>query len=219
MKLIRTADGSETFLNEEINEAYHSQTGAVEEAFKKYAFPCRIKELAQKGNLKILDICFGLGYNSAAALDLALESNPSCQIEIVALEYDPEIINKIKEVQPSFRSYHLIKNLTKNKSLNFKNIKINLILGDARETIKQLKNNYFDAVFLDPFSPKKTPEMWQLDFFKEIFRVIKANRILATYTCARVARENLKQAGFSYDDGPIVSRRGPGTLAWKEDFF
>ncbi len=219
MKLITTADGTETFLNQEIGEAYHSQTGAVEEAFKKYAIPCKIKELAQKGNLKILDICFGIGYNSAAAIDTALEANPNCQIEIIALEYDPEIINKIQEVNPPIKNYKIIKNLIKNKNLNLKNIKINLILGDARETIKQLKENSFDAIFLDPFSPKTSPEMWNTNFLKEIYRVIKENKILATYTCARMVRENLKQAGFSYNDGPIVGRRGPGTIAWKENFL
>ena len=215
MKLITTADGTETFLNQEIGEAYHSQTGAVEEAFKKYSIPCQIKELAQKGTIKILDICFGIGYNSAAAIDTALEANPNCQIEIIALEYDPEIINKIQEVNPPIKNYSLFKKL-KNLESKEKNISLKILLGDARETIKQLKDNYFDAIFLDPFSPKTSPEMWNTNFLKEIYRVIKENKILATYTCARMVRENLKQAGFSYDDGPIVGRRGPGTVAWKE---
>jgi chorismate dehydratase len=217
MKLVITADNTETFLNEEVGETYHSYTGAVEEAFKKYAIPCKIKELAKKGNLKILDICFGMGYNSAASIDAALEENPNCRIEVIALENDKEIINKIKEVNPPIKSYKLFKKIN-NLKLEEKNISITIMLGDARETIKQLKDDFFDTVFLDPFSPKTAPEMWNTNFFKEIFRVIKENKILATYTCARIARDNLKKAGFSYDDGPIVGRRGPGTIAWKEEF-
>ncbi len=190
----------------------------MEEAFKKYAVPCKIKELAKKNSIKILDICFGMGYNSAAAIDTALEENPNCKIEIIALENDKKIINKINEVNPPIKNYKLIKKI-KNLELKEKNISITIMLGDARETIKKLKDNSFDAVFLDPFSPKTAPEMWNVNFFKEIFRIIKKDKILATYTCARIVRDNLKKAGFSYDDGPIVGRRGPGTIAWKEDFL
>jgi len=222
LKKISTADQTETYLNETVGESYHSQTGAVEEAFKKYAIPCKIKELAKEGKIRILDICFGIGYNSAAAIDKALEENPQCQIEMIGLENDLEIINKINEINPPFLNYWRIKKLTtdlNNSELisTDQQIKIKVLVGDARERIKELNDNYFDAVFLDPFSPKTSPEMWQLPFFKEIYRVIKIDRVLATYTCARLARDNMKAAGFVYDDGPIVGRRGPGTIATKWD--
>jgi len=246
MKQIITADGTETFLNEEVGESYHSYTGAVEEAFKKYAVPCKIKELAKshlrncvtgdlssplpkdvpssvshpdKVKIRILDICSGMFYNSAAALDVALEENPDCEIEIIGLENDLEIIKKIQEVNPPIKSYKIIKKINFNKlEVIDKKIKINLLLGDARERIKELESDSFDAVFLDPFSPKTAPEMWGVDFLKEIFRVIKEKKILATYTCARIVREKMKEAGFDYDDGPIVGRRGPGTIGWKENW-
>lgn len=227
---IFTADGTETFLNESVKETYHSQTGAVEEAFKKYAYPCKIKELAKTGKITVLDICSGIMYNSAAIIDVALEENPNCEIEIFALEKDPEFIKKILEVDPPFKSYPLFRELIKNnlekisQSRDLKNktlkekIKITLLIGDARERIKELEKDSFDAVFMDPFSPRTSPEMWSTEFFKELYRVIKENKILATFTCARLARDNMKAAGFSYDDGPIVGRRGPGTIAWKEEF-
>ena len=218
IKKILTADNTETYLNEEVGESYHSQTGAVEEAFKKYAIPCKIKELAKKGKIKILDICSGIMYNSAAAIDTALEENPDCKIEVVALENDLEIIKKIKEIDPPIKSFKWIKEIEiKNKEMNYNknNLKIKILVGDARKEIKKLKENYFDAVFMDPFSPKTSPEMWSKEFFEEIYRVIKEERILATYTCARLARDNMKDAGFMYDDGPIVGRRGPGTIAFK----
>tara|TARA_Y100000310_G_C20693469_1_gene823884 strand:+ start:1138 stop:1827 length:690 start_codon:yes stop_codon:yes gene_type:complete len=225
IKKIFTADNTETFLNEEVGESYHSQTGAVEEAFKKYAIPCKIKELAQTGKITILDVCSGLIYNAAAAIDTALKENPDCQIEVVCLENDLEIIKKIGEVDPPIKNYHLIKRLFQenNQAIQDKrdlvyhkgNIKITILMGDARERIKELNPDHFDAVFMDPFSPKTAPEMWTKDFFKDIFQVIKQNRVLATYTCARLARDNMKEAGFMYDDGPIVGRRGPGTIATK----
>ena len=212
-----TADNTETFLNTEVGESYHSQTGAVEEALKKYANPCKIAEKAKAGTIKILDMFFGLGYNSAMAIDVALEANPNCEIEITGLEYDPNIIQKIQEVNPPINSYKIYKQLTNNKTIQQNNITIKLIIGDARETIKQFKDEHFDAVFFDPFSPKTAPDMWTQELFTEVHRVMNSSAIMATYSCARMARENMKAAGLFYDEGPVVGRRGPGTIATKWD--
>jgi tRNA U34 5-methylaminomethyl-2-thiouridine-forming methyltransferase MnmC len=57
--------------------------------------------------------------------------------------------------------------------------------------------------------------MWSEEFFKEMCRVIKPTGILATFSCARLARDNMAKAGFLWDDGPVIGRRGPGTIAKK----
>ena len=216
MKKIITADQTETFLNEEVGEAYHSFHGAVQEALLKYVVPCKIKELARTGRIVILDVCFGLGYNSAMAISAALEENPACIIEVIGLELDTTIIEKIQEVHPPISCYNYYQQLN-SKNLQFQegNVTVKILLGDGREKVKELPEKYVDAVFFDPFSPKTAPEMWQVPFFQEMFRVMKDAAILATYSCARMARDNMATAGFVYDDGPIFGRRGPGTLATK----
>lgn len=216
MKKILTADKTESFFNEEIQECYHSYKGAVEEALQKYSIPCKIKELAKTGKIRILDVCSGLGYNSAKAIDEALEENPNCEVEVVCLELDPKIIEKIQDVNPPIKCYHLYKGLKiNNLKTRENNIHIKLIVGDARKTCKQLQDQHFDAIFFDPFSPKGSPNMWETEFFKEMFRVMKSSGILATYSCARIVRDNMSNAGLIYDDGPIWGRRGPGTVATK----
>ncbi len=216
LKKFITADKSESYLNVTVGESYHSHTGGVEEALKKYAIPCKIKELAKTGTLRILDVCFGMGYNSAMAISVALEENPDCTIEVVGLEYDPEIIALIQEVNPPIPFFQFYKQLTPQK-LEFTQgkITVKILLGDARKTVNQLPGDYFDAVFFDPFSPKTAPEMWQEEFFKEMYRVMSKTAILATYSCARMARDNMSKAGLVYEDGPILGRRGPGTIATK----
>lgn len=216
LKKIITADNSESFLNEEVKESYHSHSGAIEEAYKKYVIPCKIKEKANTGELKILDVCFGLGYNSAAAISAALEENPNCKIEVIGLEIDPDIIAKIQEVNPQIPYFYQYKKITKD-SLEFthENVKVKILLGDAHNTAKTLQSNYFDAIFFDPFSPKTAPDMWNTELLSEMYRLIKKDSILATYSCARIVRDNLKAVGFIYDDGPTVGRRGPGTIAFK----
>ena len=216
MKKIITPDGSVTFHNEQFDESYHSRSGAKEEAVKKFVEPCKIKELAKTGKVRILDVCFGLSYNTVAAIDAALEENPNCTIEAVGLEIDPEILQAITEIEAPFTNFFMMQEAVKNHYTYEKgNVKIKIILGDATETIKTIHQE-FDVVFLDPFSPKKCPQLWTAPFFAEIYKRLVQNGGLATYSCARVVRDNLKAVGFTVIDGPQLWRRGPSTIGVKE---
>ena len=84
-----------------------------------------------------------------------------------------------------------------------------------REKISVLAHGIADAVFFDPFSPKKQPELWSVDLFQKIFQIMASGARLTTYSCARQARENLQAAGFRTEDGPVVGRVSPGTIATK----
>ena len=208
MQKIRTDDGSETFYSEKYQEPYHTKSGAAEEAVKKFVAPCLVQ--LKQNNVKILDVCFGLGYNTAAALDVTLG-----RVEVVGLENDERIFEMIGQVGPHFKHYNIIKQLQPHKNFEVNNIKIKIIMGDARQTISDLKQT-FDVVFLDPFSPKKCPELWTEHFFHAIYNRMKKPGVLTTYSYARSVRENLKKAGFTVEDGPVVGRRSPSTVARKE---
>jgi len=202
MKRVLTKDGSETLYSEDYKETYHSVTGAVEESFEKYVKPCKIK-----AGMRVLDICFGLGLNSLAALHTAKE------ISITALEKDRNVLSQEVKVPEHLREdYKKIRTAAENLCYKDDKAEIKVLVGDARETIKQLNEKY-DAVFLDPFSPPKNPELWTEEFFREIKKRMKKGAILATYSCARKVRSNLSKAGFEVKDGPCVGRRSPSTIA------
>ncbi|MBI5798196.1 hypothetical protein HZA98_04815 [Candidatus Woesearchaeota archaeon] len=203
MKLVKTKDNSDTFFNEEYGEAYHSLTGALEEAEEKY-----IKPLGVKDDQIILDICFGLGYNSFAAIEHAKH------LKIIALEKDKEILNNLQILNINNTYNKIIKVLAKEHHYKDGSYDLQLLFGPAQDTIKTIKE-HFDIVFLDPFSPKRNPELWTVEFFKEIFIRMKPGAKLATYSCARSIRDNLKAVGFIVTDGPAVKRRGPSTMAQK----
>jgi tRNA U34 5-methylaminomethyl-2-thiouridine-forming methyltransferase MnmC len=206
---VETGDGSITFFSEKFNQIYHSKSGAEEEARKKFVEPCDVRGRSKKGKLRILDICFGIGYNTAAALD-AVDSD--CVVEIVGLEDDRGIIQKMDEVTPNFSSYKFLKGLTNDDEIKKEKTTVKILIGDARQKIKELEGEY-DVIFLDPFSPKACPELWTPEFFKDIRKVIAEDGVLATYSCARMVRDNMKEAGFTVEDIAPVGRRAPGTLA------
>ena len=215
MEKIITDDGSVTFRNLDVDECYHTHSGAVEEAYGKHAKPSLVDELSKKQNkIVIFDVCFGLGYNSAAAIDIIKKTNPNCSIIIYGFENDQIILDKIYEVDPKFESYNLIKKAAKSHFVQEGTITLKIVLGDAKETIKKIEE-LADAVFFDPFSPKKSPYMWETDFFNTIAEKMKKGRVLTTYSCARVVRDNLKSAGFEVKNGPVIGRRSPSTIAIK----
>ena len=211
MKLVKTDDNSITFYNEDIGDYYHSQSGAKEEAIEKHAKALRIDSIK---NPIILDICFGLGYNTAAALDLIKETVIYC------FENNKEILKKILEIDADFKSYNMIKEFVRQfleKGIceyKKENIKLVMLFGDAREKIKEAKEKA-DFVFFDAFSPAKVPEMWTKEFFSDIYEKIKKGGKLSTYSCAKFIRCNLRQAGFKVIDGPVVGRRSSSTIAIK----
>ncbi len=63
-----TADGSVGLYSPEFNDIYHSATGALTEAIEKFIEPFDFDLLVRKSEIKILDICFGIGYNSKSFL-------------------------------------------------------------------------------------------------------------------------------------------------------
>lgn len=202
MEKVITRDGSITYHNEEYDECYHSKSGALEEAEKKFAEPSNIKD-----GMIILDVCFGLGYNSLAAMKKAK------RLKIIGLEKDREILKKIQEIEIDDCEYEKIKKAAESGYYKDEEAEIKIIIGDAVDTIKKIKV-MFDCVFLDPFSPKKNPELWTEEFLSDVKVKIKKGGVLTTYSCARNVRENLKKAGFRVFDGPRVGRRGPSTIAY-----
>ncbi|MBW2968275.1 methyltransferase domain-containing protein [Candidatus Woesearchaeota archaeon] len=207
---IITEDGTVTFHSEKHDETYHSTSGALTEADKKYAEVCRIGE---RKHVTVLDVCFGLGYNTAAAIDRFCGK----KITVTGLEIYQGIIDEIARMgdEYPFKCRHMIKEAAEKGRYSDERVKIELLMGDARQTVKNLEPDSFDCVFFDPFSPKKCPWMWTEEFFKDIYKVMTKGGVLATYSCARSVRENLKKTGFVVEDGPCVGRRAPGTKATK----
>ncbi len=226
MKLtpVQCKDGSWTLHNDRVDECYHAPAGAHLEAVEKFVKPCDFKSMIfehrKEGKpIRILDVCFGMGYNSAAALELIRKIDKDIDVEIVGLELSPDIIRQIFSVRFPFSNEDIFRSLIgnfdkENDEFLFRddNTSIKIMIDDARKSVTRGLGS-FDAVFFDAFSPGKAPHLWTKEFFHDIWKVCNDGAILTTYSCARKVRENLQEAGFEVRDGPIVGRRGPATIA------
>jgi len=90
---VRTEDGTLSLFNTKINDIYHSKIGAYTEALNKFTLPSGIVEYAKNSSsISILDVCFGLGYNTRVAINEIWKVNPNCKIHVTGIEIDPYVI-------------------------------------------------------------------------------------------------------------------------------
>ena len=69
-----TNDGSVGLFSPSADDIYHSTYGALTEAYEKFILPSNINNfLKNNSEIKILDICFGIGYNSKSFLNYFLD--------------------------------------------------------------------------------------------------------------------------------------------------
>lgn len=220
-----TEDGSFTFYSSEFEEAFHSIYGAKQEAIYKFIKPCLPKEKAlSQERITLLDICYGLGHNTAAAIATIWAINPHCFIEVVALESDLQVPqaaiahNLFTSESPAVLT--ILSQLAQTQNIETSTIQARLIIKDARQTIQDLRDQNFqaDAIFLDPFSPPKCPQLWTVEFLQQVATCLKPDGRLATYSCASAVRSALAEIGLYFGSSVAIGRKTPGTIAsWNPD--
>ncbi|MBE9205244.1 tRNA (5-methylaminomethyl-2-thiouridine)(34)-methyltransferase MnmD [Nostoc sp. LEGE 06077] len=214
-----TADGSFTFFSQEFSELFHSHFGAKQESYFKFVEPTQLAQAALKPVVRLLDICYGLGYNTAAALQTIWAVNPSCYVELIGLELNPAvpqaaIANHLFD-HWNYEYTPILSRLAFEQQVKTERLQAKLLIGDARISIQALNQAGFsaDAIFLDPFSPPQCPHLWTLEFLQQVSVCLHKKGLLATYSCAASVRTALILAGLKIGSTPPVGRRSPGTVA------
>ena len=223
---VLTDDGSYSISSKEINhkiETLHTSTGAISEAFEKFIKPMKFN---YDEDIAILDICAGLGYNSSAAIDDFIKNSSDSTLTIDMVEISKATLACGLLVPSPIKAHDITKKAIEDELIrqNYatlsgettqipENININVFIEEARQTVQSLKDNTYDAIFLDPFSQNMAPELFSLEFFTQFRRIIKDDGIVATYTSAAPIRDAFIEADFYIGRGPIFGRKQGGTLA------
>lgn len=202
-EIIKTADGSSTIFLPGWNEHYHSKHGALQEAYHVF-IRSGLEFYTGAGNLtgdiSILEIGFGTGLNALITLleqdDLpvdieytGIEAYPVSEEELEQLNYSqlfpgPQVSDVFKrlhdmpwesrsEVVPGF-------SLTKRK----------MFFHEIAE------EDHYDLVYFDAFGPRVQPDLWTEEIFGKMYRSMKKEGVLVTYSAKGSVRRAMQAVGF-----------------------
>jgi len=218
-----TADGSFSLESARFGEAFHNSAGALNEARAKFSRPAELDRFRRSDRLRILDVCVGLGYNTAVILEDLADSAPA--VEWWGLELDRRPLQLALE-QPTFRglwSAEVLQRLEAIHTSDGWNDPPNIghqLWGDARATLATIPEpQRFDLILQDAFSPQRCPELWTEDFLAGLSQRLAAGGRLLTYSRSAAVRASLQRAGLQlYSLLPAPGERigwSSGTMAVK----
>ncbi len=219
LSLFPTKDGSVTFWSETFQETFHSSHGAKHEAEAKFVIPAKIAEKAiTQTQLNILDVCYGLGYNTAAAIACVFESpDRTANLQIIALENNLEVPQQaitsglVDIWQPAIAK--ILKTAADVQTVTTENLSLQLLIGDARQTISQVPTKWADAIFLDPFSPPRCPQLWTVEFMQLLANCLKPDGYIVTYSSSAAVRAAMLSVGLQIGAIAPIGRKSPSTIA------
>lgn len=200
----------------EFDDIYHSAIGAQAESKHVFIEGARLTQRWQQQELKascytIGEIGFGSGLNFLMAWQqwLVSKAKPR-QLHYVAFEKYPlmpsdlqRLLDKHPTLEP-LASRLLDRYVAHSKTCQRLRLADDVLLdihfGDALEGLRNIDHSDargIDSWFLDGFSPKLNPLMWQQELFAELARLSSTGATLATYSAAGFLRRQLTELGFT----------------------
>ena len=196
---VLTKDGSYSLRSVFFQENFHSLLGALEETKLKFTAPSNLQRFKGK-SLNVLDICFGLGYNSASLLNELIKQKSylnwyALEIDKKPLEYSLRNKSFMKLWTPKVKK--IFEALYRNDYFEDQFFKCDILWGDAREKIDFIPSvNKFDLIYLDGFSPQKCPQVWTIEFLSKVTEKLNPQGYLITYSSSAAVRKTLRNLGL-----------------------
>jgi predicted methyltransferase len=138
----------------------------------------KVRALGPLRGARVLDVCTGLGYTAIAEVLGGAAS-------VVTVEVDPNVIS-LAQYNPWSRG--------------LEDPRVEVVLADATEFLGELEDGSFDAVLHDPPRISVAGELYSLEFYRELYRVLRPGGRLFHYV-----GEPGKHSNVSYVKG--VKRR------------
>ena len=196
---VLTKDGTYSLRSIFFQENFHSLLGALEETKLKFTSPSDLQRFKGK-SLDVLDICFGLGYNSASLINELIKQKShlnwyGLEIDKKPLEYSLRNKSFLKLWDPLVKK--ILESLYRKDYFEDQFFKCRILWGDAREKINIIPAaNKFDLIYLDGFSPQKCPQVWTIEFLSKVKEKLKPQGYLITYSSSAAVRKTLRNLGL-----------------------
>lgn len=217
-------------INRDFGDSYYSKSGGLDETKEVFINACRLKEKIKNQDLIIIgELGFGTGLNFLVVYDLWRKiKRPNGILHFYTFE---KFLMRKEEAQKALSKWPELSELTQELIDNWpihktgceriwfnNNIALNIIIGDANETILE-QNFHADAWFLDGFAPRSNQDLWNIELFSNIKKLCKPNARLGTYSVAQIVRNSLEVNGFNFQKCKGFGTKRERLEAWLEGEF
>jgi tRNA U34 5-methylaminomethyl-2-thiouridine-forming methyltransferase MnmC len=209
----QTADGSATLWLPDMDEHYHSVSGARTES--QHIFVDLGLAAIEAPAPHVLEIGFGTGLNALLTMETAnrerrpvhytaIERYPLEWEEVEALCYSDSLLFKELHTSPWGGDVRLTRYFTLHKVPD----DATASYGDVPGFVLHPSWKY-DVVYFDAFAPEKQPEMWSEPLFRALYDSMSGGGILTTYCAKGAVRRMLQAVGFRVERlaGPAGGKR------------
>jgi radical SAM protein (TIGR01212 family) len=187
-------DGNPTFWSQKYRDYYHPKAGAYRQAWELFIAKSELKERLEKGDVTLLEIGFGMGYNTFCALDLAGRVAQN-RLHVKAIDHDRMLLHHSAKVVTESLHVSILEAFFSGKAYEDTFGRLEYLNAEARYVVALLQES-FDIIFLDPFLESKNAALVTVEFFEMLRKRLKPNGVLVASTALYVSQIGLRLAGF-----------------------
>jgi len=202
-KPIRLEDGSVSMWNKHYSDYYHPKAGAYRQAQELFIECSTLKERLKKSDVTLLEIGFGMGYNTLEALKCAhhLEKH---SLHVKAIDHDRMLLHHSATLVSEPLHVTMLDALFTCNVYSDAWARVEFLNYEARYALRLLEER-FDVIFLDPFIESNNASLASVELFQTLRTLLKEDGVLVASTALHVSQIGLRLAGF---DVRIVNQEG-----------
>jgi tRNA U34 5-methylaminomethyl-2-thiouridine-forming methyltransferase MnmC len=204
-RLVLTADGSHTVVNETLGIHYHSIFGSIQESERVF-IELGFQEAMSRfpGELSVFEMGLGTGLNALMTARDARKHRRA--VNYVAVEAFPLPVDQALELNyDGLLHTYWVADIHLTPWERPAEINEFLTLTKRQTTLEDFETKQrFHLVYFDAFSPDAQPELWTVEVFAKIGSLMVPGGILATYCSKSTVQHHLREAGFV-----VEKHRGP----------
>ncbi|AYL96982.1 tRNA (5-methylaminomethyl-2-thiouridine)(34)-methyltransferase MnmD [Mucilaginibacter celer] len=207
LKIVTTADGSNTIYNAEVGEHYHSRHGALQESLHVFV-KSGLQYFLDRNDtdaVSILEVGFGTGLNFLLTADAC--TNNKIKLNYTGIEAYP--LGNEMMAQTGYEQY--VPALLWEQFNNSYPQALKATV-DINELVRlQIANTpllnfqsaqQFDVVYFDAFAAIHQPEMWNEEAIGHTVCFLKPGGVFVTYAITGNLKRRLKAMGFKVEKAP-----------------
>jgi len=213
LKIVKTADGSNTIYNSVVGENYHSKHGALQESrhvFLNSGLEYFLQVSPTGGYLEgagisILEVGFGTGLNFLLSANYCISQN--IKLDYTGIEAYPVPVDMIAQTgYGEYISPDVWKQFSEMYSASLQQpveLNKNCHLQIANYKLQEFNSQkQYDVIYFDAFAAAYQPEMWSEAAITHTLQFLKVGGVFVTYAITGNLKRTIKSLGLKVEKAP-----------------